>query len=223
MLFWLLFSVGILVTLYYEYVRVRSDYLAYANIRDRSVLAVISVVIIFPVFEEIIFRGYLIGTFGAGSDLIMNTILFSGMHTFNWFITKNTTATIIQVYMTAFLSVFLYNSQKDSGSILVPIFLHAMWNGANLLFVLLIQRKCVPEDLVTTLKVEYLLDANTYIRMRGCRIRDDNGVCSQRSFEVTRETKLCDVYQKQCILSALKTRRYDEWDFYIPDSARDVK
>lgn len=221
MLFWLLFSVGILVTLYYEYVRIRSDYTAYANVRDRSVLAVITVVIFFPVIEEIIFRGYLPGTFGTGSDLIMNTVLFSGMHAGNWFITKNTAATIIQVYMTAFLSVFLYNAHEYFGSIIVPIFLHALWNGVNLLLVSLIQRRCVPEDLVTALKVEYLLDANTYFRMRGYRTRDDNGVCSQKSYQVTKKTKLSKYFQTKCLLSALNTRRYDSWDFYIPDSARD--
>lgn len=207
------FSVSLLGAWYLEYKRVTGDYTSYSGARDMSRWSLLGGIIIIPVIEELIFRGYILGTFGE-YDAVMNVLLFSGMHAFNWVIHKRVTHAVLQVYMTAYLGFFCYQLQVHFACILYPMMCHILWNGIMLLVIRVIQRNLSPEK-VFALKLDYVLDYNPFFF--DCTT-DDNGVSSSTRVKVTHAN---DTFRKQAFSSILRTKRYDSWNnAWIPCCAR---
>lgn len=86
------------------------------------VLAFFMLVVLPPVFEEILFRGYLFGRLNKKMGFWLSTLVTSfvfGLVHFNWSVS-------IDVFV---LSLFLCYLRRDSGSIVPGMLLHGMKNG----------------------------------------------------------------------------------------------
>ena len=86
-------------------------------------------VVVAPVFEEVVFRGYLYGVFkrwsGPIASLIFTAVLFAALH-------QSVTVLPSLVLLAAGLTI----AYEWSGSLLVPIAMHASFNCINLIMML---------------------------------------------------------------------------------------
>jgi membrane protease YdiL (CAAX protease family) len=110
------------------------------NDGDSSLLLAIgiSAVVIAPVCEEIIFRGafypVLSRSLGRGTSALLTAIIFALIHD-----------TLTAMPSLAFLALCFTLAYEATGSLLVPIFMHASFNGINLVMSWWFIRMGIPE------------------------------------------------------------------------------
>lgn len=89
-----------------------------------KIMLAISAVIIAPVAEEIFFRGYLYGVVKSYSDrwfaALFSALIFAGVHSH--------VASLVPLFVLAMGLALAYES---TGCLLVPMFMHAIFNGYN--------------------------------------------------------------------------------------------
>ncbi len=91
---------------------------------------ILSAVVVAPLVEEFVFRGYLYPVFrrylGAGAGVLLNSALFAGVHLH--------LPSLAPLFV---LSVCLTLAYEASGSLLVPIAMHALFNSFNVALLIL--------------------------------------------------------------------------------------
>ncbi len=87
-------------------------------------------VVVAPLLEEFIFRGYLYPVFrryfGAGTGVVLNSVLFAGIH-----------AHLPNMAPLFVLAVCLTLAYEATGSLLVPVVMHALFNSFNIALLIL--------------------------------------------------------------------------------------
>ncbi|MDX1679535.1 MAG: type II CAAX endopeptidase family protein [Akkermansiaceae bacterium] len=106
------------------------------NTRDPAVLGmmIIAAVVMAPLWEELVFRGYLYPVLkkygGIWVAALCSSLLFAAIH--------NSLVSILPLFLLALMMVWLY---ERSGSIWMPIAIHACFNGLSVLGILAVRNQ----------------------------------------------------------------------------------
>ncbi len=112
------------------------------NTKDPMVLGLMAItaVIVAPLWEEVVFRGYLHPVMkkfgGVWAGAICSSLLFAVVH--------NSLAHVLPLFLLALLLVWLY---ERTGSIWTPIAIHACFNGAQIGLLFAFRAGWIPEEL----------------------------------------------------------------------------
>lgn len=113
----------------------------FTNGGDRTAIILLSIfaVLLAPIVEEIIFRGGIYRFFKSQSTVlpaqIISAVLFAIMH-----------GNLMSFLPLVAVGIFLARVYERSGSILVPMYFHACFNGFSLLMLLIMSRSSFPID-----------------------------------------------------------------------------
>jgi uncharacterized protein len=108
-----------------------------ANQTWNVVALFVMAVVVAPIFEEVVFRGYLYGVFkrwaGSIASLVFTATLFAALH-----------QSVTVLPSLVLLAIGLTIAYEWSGSLLVPIAMHASFNCVNLVMMLAIPKISLP-------------------------------------------------------------------------------
>lgn len=97
---------------------------------EPKIAMIMAAVVVAPLLEEFVFRGYLYPVFrrylGAGVGVVLNSALFAGVH-----------AHLPSVAPLFVLAVCLTLAYEATGSLLVPMVMHALFNSFNVALLIL--------------------------------------------------------------------------------------
>jgi membrane protease YdiL (CAAX protease family) len=115
------------------------DYPQLASIGPASLLALAVGTALIGFSEELVFRGVLLVALRTShrewAAALLSSLLFGALHAMNFFAGQSLGVTISQMVLAFSLGLILYATRRVTGTIVVPMILHALWDFGSFTFV----------------------------------------------------------------------------------------